>query len=73
VTYVLPHVVEDETIRRHAPGGQHFAIDDANAPDESEADRVYALMTRVRSWDANVRAGWMPVGYGRKRMIDPMD
>jgi hypothetical protein len=70
VSYRLPHV---EEIRRFSPSGQHFAIDDANAPDESEADRVYALMTRVRNWDANVRAGWLPVGNGRKRAIAPSE
>jgi hypothetical protein len=51
----------------------HFAFDGASAPNDDEEDRTYATLNRIRGWDANVRNGWMPVGHGRKRMIEGIE
>jgi hypothetical protein len=53
-----------------SPFGAHYVCHAFNARDDDEEDHTYATMTRVRDWDANVRAGWMPMASGRKRMID---
>jgi valyl-tRNA synthetase len=65
---MLPFAVADERLEV-LPG----AVDIAAAPDDEREQTLYEQFCRVRAWDNNVRAGWLPVGYGRKRMIDPMD
>lgn len=47
--------------------------DTANAPTDHDGDALYRTFMRVSTWDANVRAGWMPVANGRKRMIEPAE
>lgn len=72
MTYVLPTVAE--TIRvTDSPYGEHYPVDPTNAPTWWEGGSVYNTMTRVRAWDRNVRAGWMPVMNGRKRSMPPID
>jgi hypothetical protein len=57
---------------RESPFGEHASYVGANAPDDESEFAGYDTLWRVRIWDANVRAGWMPIANGRKRMI-PVD
>jgi hypothetical protein len=41
--------------RVSGPFGAHMLCNAHNAPNEREEDRVYALMTRVRNFDATER------------------
>jgi valyl-tRNA synthetase len=68
VVGMMPFAVADERLEV-LPG----AVDIAAAPTDEREQDLYEQFVRVRAWDDNVRAGWMPVAYGRKRMIAPMD
>ncbi len=56
----------------HGHTSDHYMLDGVSYPDDASEDEAYATLNRVRAWDANVRAGWMPIANGRKRMI-PVD
>lgn len=57
--------------QRHPDAIEPGNIDIAAAPSDDEESRKYEQFGRVRAWDTNVRAGWMPIANGRKRMIAP--
>jgi hypothetical protein len=68
VVGMMPFAVADERLEC-LPGH----ADVSSAPTDEREQDLYEQYVRVSVWDDNVRAGWMPVAYGRKRMIAPIE
>jgi hypothetical protein len=65
-----------ERVRAHSTGGHMMtSLESAiavynQAPDDATAYAIIDKIANVQVWDEAIRAGWMPLPNGRKRVIE---